>query len=655
MINTTGHIGKTSLLLMLVWVGFVSLYAVGFIPADGNNISSGFQLQRDREFYYHTYKDEQHWYGTEKWAVRFDFTEEYPTYELSAFDINRIRIYFPVVSSPAYEVTVQVFSDQNNLPGNVLATVSQEVTSSWMEFSLPDIAAQNVVWVVLNCPTAVDGPYVSASRGGGNHSYYWNTNTPVQYYQNLYTAGIYSEFLISVVGRFDLSSTDIELANFDLLPDVSIGASVTPQFVIYNNSDLVVNSAVLHVEITGAGGDFAIQDSLPVIRSINPHSELVIAYDDPDYQEHAVQLPAYATQLKVRANLNTEYTETDTVFNNTVTRYYDLFDRNLPVKLVENFLRYSESSNLLLSQDAAALDDLTFLNYFPLVADTNYAIGATQRFNWYGLMGLPMTVLGGDSLITGYIANLYGDQFNLAAQGLQEQTTFLMQSSATLSLSEPFINLQMRLVLRNIETYLFDNGIDPNPMRTSRFFAALVNKRNLQGRERYVFARWGAYADTIGTSLQFGESWQKQISIPVNNIPQDSLESNYVLLYWLQNNSSKQIIFANLVPIAGVTHSSEELVPSALTSLVLAPNPIRKGDKLHLSLDSALKGNAQYSIYNTRGRLVTSGILTLTEGKATMQNDKLTTSGIYFLKLSLPGQNPTSTPQIQTAKFIFIR
>lgn len=654
----TGNIPRATAaltLVILLTAAPIFLHAIDFVQGSGRDISSGFQWQRDREFYYHTSKDDQHWYGTDRWAVRFDFAAEYPTYTNSAFDINRVRIYFPVVPDLEMPVTLEIFSDANNLPDELQASVTADISTNWMEFIIPEIDSLSVAWVVLNCQTTGGGPYVSASRGGGIHSFYWNTNTPVEYFQNLYSAGIYSEFLFSVVGRFLLSDTDIELANFDLMPVVELGAEVSPQFTIINNSDHAVQNAVLNLSLTGADPDFEVQDTIYINRMIPPWTELVVTHDDPDYDPFMYQLPGYPTQIKVRATLSSEYSEADTTFNNSIVRYYNLFERTLPLKLVETFLRYSESQDILFAQDTSSYTSLTRLNYFPVVADTHYAIGATQRYNWYGLMGLPMTMFGGDSLIAGFITDSYEQLYNGAANGLTNQKTFLRQDDSSLNLPSPFNNLSVRLSVRNTGTHVFDNGVDPTLVKGSRFFAALCKKVDLHGAQRYVFYRWGAYADTIGSAIPYGSSWSKQFSVPVSNISAAELASDFDLLYWIQHNTTKEIIFSNLIPLSSVVSNQENTVPQVPLSLALSPNPIFNGTQLNLTFSKDINTETEYRIYNCKGQLVTQGKNRIEQGKGIVSTDALSASGLYLLQLKPAGKAVSPDLKPVSAKFIYCR
>jgi hypothetical protein len=641
----------TAALLCLGLLALVPLSALDFVPGSGADISAGFNSERDRDFYYHHNTDDQHWYGTNKWAVRFDFGAEYPTYASSEFVINKARIYFPVIPSTATPVTIGIYSEANNYPNTLLSSVTADLTSHWMEFVLPAPITAGVAWLVLTCNTAPNGPYVSASLGGGTHSYYWNTNSPVEYFQNLAVAGIYSEFLFSVTGRFELSNADLELSAFELGPEIRPRQILHPQFTVINNSSQVITHGKIILTITGANPGFAVQDTILISRELAPYAELNVAFDEPDYQEYFYPLPEYPTQFKVKAELTSELAAADTLFNNSITHYYDSFSHDLPARLVENFLSYAQSANLLAAQDPLAVEGIAVLNYFPVVADTFYAAGAVQRFNWYGLNGLPMTVAGGDALIAGYVPSAYPQQYGAALEELAQQQTYLQQNSVSLNLPSPYSTIAVRLNLRNSDTYVFNNGIDPTLAYQVRFFAALCRKVELHGAHRYIFDRWSAYADTVGSALALGESWLKQFNVPVGNIGLDSLFTDYELVYWLQHNTTRQVIFANTIPLNDIVANADNTVPDLPMLLTLSPNPVRTGQILKLATVKQSSGTLDFAVYSVRGQRVQKGSSLWNKGEATLKLDGEYAAGLYLIKLSFrdktqPEQAITTTKKL---------
>ncbi len=633
----------------------LSLSAINYLPGPGNDVSGEGNNLRERNFFYHNNTDDQHWYGTDKWAVRFNFAEVYPTYSTSQFIISKAKIYFPMQPSVPPQVTAALYSDFHNYPSTQLTSQTVSLNAHWTEFVFPVSVTASVVWLVLTCNTYQAGPFVSASRGGGEHSFYLNTNTPVQYFQNFATAGINSELLFTISGRFELSGLDLELANFELGPEISPAQEVRPAFTVINNSAQTINSGKILLNITSPDTTFAVQDTIFLAMELAPYAELHTGFNDPLYAQYSYRLPNNPAQFKVRAQLTSEYAQADTSFNNVVIRYYNAFNLPLPIKLAENFFTFEQAPNPLSLQDMVTMQDLKVINYFPMVADTFYVLGARQRFDWYGLTGLPETVIGGDSLICGFVPSSYAQQFSSAAEDLSGQMTFLQQNDVNITASVPHNILTVRLSLSNRGTAIFNNGIEPTLAYQSRFFAALCHKTDLFGANRYVFDRWGAFADTIGSALALGTSWLKQFTVLVSDIDSVSLWQNYDLVYWLQNTTDKQIWYANVIPLlhyVPYTGNAEEIVPSPYGRIIFAPNPLRKGSVLRLTSEKQLDGKLEYSLYNVRGQLVQSGLTSWAKGTANVSIGSEHSAGVYLLRLQYKDKQANDKSVIKTKKIM---
>jgi hypothetical protein len=644
---------KALLSVLLLAAVLSGIHAIEFVQGSGREVTSPENITRDRDFYYHRNTDDQHWYGTHKWAVRFDFSSVYPTYGSAQFVLSKVRAYLPITPNPITNISVAVHSNGGVAPGIIIANTVAGTVSDWIEFLLVEPVTVDTCWVVVTCSTAVAGPYISASAGGGTHSYFWNTNMPVEYFQNMYTAGIYSELLFTAVGSFNLSGTDLELYAFELKPGMIPGRSVYPEFTVINNSSQVVSSAYLDMTITSPNPEFARQDTIQIDRQIPPLGSVTITYDDPDYQQYAVNLPDSPTQLKVRAVLHSEYDAADTLFNNVKTRYYNAFNQNIPFKIVENFIRTDQAQNFLVLQDTINGDAISPLNYFPVITDPYYHQGAVQRLNWYGFSGQPMTVLGGDEIITGFIPGFYEDRYSSAIADLNLQKTFLTQNDMSLLLPSPYSNIQVRLTLRNPDTYVFSDNIEPTLLRQSRFYAALCKKEPLFGADRYVFSRWGAYQDTINTAITQGNSWLKQFSINVADLGLDSLLTDYDLIYWIQHHSNKQIIFSGVASLSQIVSGEDDTTPLLPLTLTLSPNPVKAGGSLSLNLTgTGQKTTVDYKIYNIKGQLTGHGSLgDLKAGNVITLRD-IRASGLYLIKFVIRDKSRPGQVITQTRKFI---
>jgi hypothetical protein len=364
-------------------------------------------------------------------------------------------------------------------------------------------------------------------------------------------------------------------------------------------------------------------------------------------------MPTTPTQIKLVAVLHTEQDSVDSAVNNKITKYYNCFSEPMPVKMIENFISSSQAQSMLNIQDAVINESTKVLNYFPMVSDSNYVNGTSQRFNWYSLTGVPMTILGGDDKITGYISASYPSQFNSAYLDLTRDYTFLSQSSVSLNYPSPYSVIQIRLMLRNPYTELFNSVIDPSLTSQSRFFAALCKKQDLLGNERLLFNRWSAYADTIIATLNPGGTYMKNFTVPVSDISIASLQSDYVVLYWVQKLSTKQILYSNVITLEELVSIDEEIAQPLSQIITVKSNPIKRGSAIRLTIPNAVKSQyVSYEIFNSKGQLISSGKAVNSKDNTYELPGINKSAGIYLLRIT---QKDTSGKQLfnpQTKKIL---
>ncbi|MBM4399261.1 MAG: hypothetical protein FJ041_02870, partial [Candidatus Cloacimonetes bacterium] len=622
---------------IIVNLGLMSLSAIDYISGSGENVFTEMSSGRFRDFYYHNNTVDQLWYGTNKWAVKFDFTAVYPTYPNTGFRFKKAKVFFPIKPQTSNSVSMEVRANTNNLPGVILSTTTMgasiDTTDVWIDFNLPDSLTVNSVWLVLNCNTGVNGPYIAASIGGGTYSYYWNTNTPVAYFQNMALAGINSEFLFSVSGRFETSAIDVELYSFDFSPLPALWLEVKPEFTIYNNSNTTIVNPRIELSITSPTPEYTFPDTTIYInRTLLPYSALIVTATDPIVAEHNYWMPETPMQLKARAKLYVQNATVDSLF-----KHYNLFSDIIPVKLVENFLHSTGIDSLLLGVQNSENNNFTTLNYFPMASNAYYTPGAAQRFSWYGFSGIPMTVLGGDDNIAGFIPSTYSNDFSTAVYALNREGTFLTQSdNITFNLPDPYNLLTARLILRNSYTHLFVSNNEPSLMSQSRFYAALCKKISLFGAERYVFNRWGAYADTINSPINFDSIYLKEFSFPVSDLNGDELEADYAIFYWIQKQSDKQILFSNFKVLSGSIATSDMVAEYSKDKIKLISNPIRQGNKIQFAIpDKYRNTQVRYGIYNIKGQLIDTGSISVKQKDKLELPNNVRSTGVYFIKFDI--------------------
>lgn len=653
------EISKHSLVSVLFLCWLLTVWTNGFsiacITSTGRDVSTADSFQRDIVFDYHNNTDDQHWYGTNKWAVKFDFRDVFPSYDDTRFTINQAVIYLPLAAG---NVTAELKADAGGSPSlnTTLATVTAPTTAGWNQLPFTTSVTDTVCWLVITKATTANGPLISASRGDGTHSYFLNSSAPEPYFQNMAAAGYQSEFLFGVRGAFVIDGFDVQLLNVSLQPEVAINSMVSPTFTIVNHSDSTLTQVNVNIAITSPNPFFSIQDVIQITQPIQPHTEYTVLPRDPAYPGHEYTLPAYPTQIKLSAAVTTEYTAIDPISDNSATLYYNCFDEAFPTYIMENFLRSDQAENLYTAQESVPQAEMTILNYFPLVIDDYYQLGANQRYSWYDLIGLPMVVLGGTDYVTGYFTN-YADTLLVKTNDLLRQKTFVQMSDCTMQTDSLYTQLRAKITLRNATTYMFDSATEPSLVRQSRFYSALFRREIIEDREHLVFDRWGSYQDTLLTALGINQLWRKSFNISLQDIAADSLylSDNYVLVLWLQHNTTQQIIFSYATPVSIEVGNSDQFEHCPPLSLHTFPNPLPAGRALQMKILPQPAGKVEYSLFNLKGQRVRAGTFSTRETDYWIDMSTLQTSGVYLLKAIVADAKQPDRKQTITTKILILK
>ncbi len=616
----------------LIWI---VLLAVCRIQGISSIEGSGHQLvedSREYTFAYHENRDDLHWYGANKWAVRFNFREVYPTMSESQFEIRKAQIYFPNLGN---NVLVELFEDQGGQPlaAAPLRAAEAIVTQNLMEIEFDEPLQVEIVWMIVTYQTNFYGPYISASIGGGSRSYYLNSNVTIPYYQSMQAGGYNCELNFGVIGEFVLSDVDLRLVSFDLEGDLIPDREVNPVYRIYNHSDQTITGARIELLVSTPltpTDDFYLEINLP---SLLPHEYTVIDASSAGFGQNPVRLPSYATQLRVRAVLSSFLDGIEPSGNNTIVKYKKVFTEEVEYHLAENFLRNANIDHISNLQDQADQPNLRPLYYFPVAGDTLYSMGASQRFNWYGYNSLPRSVIGGDNQIIGY-QDTYTSDYLLLAEQMRQRKTFISESSCRFSIPEQGEMIGVDITLSNNRTRLYHTTQDLNLMTGSRFYIGLFKKHVLNSETRLVFDRWIAYRDTINSGLGYESSIQRQYSFSLSNTDFTTLHANYAVVYWLQHTATKEILFSEIAQFDSGTSVSDPVQTPPLLSVY--PNPIRSRDHVKLNLsDSKDWADLSISIYNLRGQRIYSSMLQkqdFIDNEITLQDIEFGSSGIYIMK-----------------------
>ena len=218
---------KRYVLIMIVLV-FSLLNAVDYHVASGRNVKPSV---RDTLFYYHTNTDDQHWFGSDSWAVKFEFNELYPEIYPLFYEAEGANIFIPG-SSGTDPLTIKLCEDRYGQPFTHPDSLlfSQTLQSSeiqyqgWNYIQFSNTITDTILWLVVDYPTNATDQFISASAVGGLQSYFSNNG----YYYNMFSISYDSEFLFSLHGRLLIEGADLDLISIGLEGDFFPGSIVSP-------------------------------------------------------------------------------------------------------------------------------------------------------------------------------------------------------------------------------------------------------------------------------------------------------------------------------------------------------------------------------------------------------------------------------------------
>lgn len=629
-----------SKLLFLILLALISLQAFAAITSLPGT-SAPLSPSRDAQAYYHTNQDDYHLYGSPQWAVRFDFQDFYPNVPNCRFIISQARIFFPNATSQA---TVSLYADVDSLPsGNALRQVSSPITQQQMEFTFPDTLSASVIWLVVDYEANGTTRFISASAGGGRHSYYLNTTYPNSELQNMLASGFACELAFGLVGSFMLDSPDLELVSFDLKGSLLPGARLRPVFSIYNHAATSVSDARIRLEFTSPHNEFTVSDSLLITESIAAHDSLVIGL--PGYADYSYALPDTTVQLRLKATLVSSFSEPANLFhNNTLTIYYNVFSDALPFLIAENFMQTNAMEAIFAIQDENLPDDFITLNYFPSLGDSLGNLAARNRFDWYGFNATPTLAIQGRQRIYGFPPDYVARLVSISTQA-QNQHSFISRATAEVVQIPNSDNVNLDFTLTNDHTSLYPT-FPLNPSLQSQFFVGLFHRIIIADGTRYVLERWIAFADTITNPLPIGSSISKSYTFNRNNLPVATLVNDYCIFFWMQSEAGGTIHYAAMYNFRPEDFPVSGDDPILIPQVRLYPNPLMHDAQLKLE---RLEPGSRIKIYNLKGQLLFRE--PNSQQSLAIPSNIFPTSGIYFIRIesAMPG-NPSVTKKISYIK-----
>ncbi|MDD4666703.1 MAG: T9SS type A sorting domain-containing protein [Candidatus Cloacimonetes bacterium] len=612
---------KRTFLLISLLLLVAMLPAIQCLMADGSRIPAD---SRDYHFRYHNSTNDYYFFGANKWAVSFDFSTAYPGLSALEFEISAARLWFP---NPGDEVQIELCTDVDGQPGEVVRSASAFINQSLMDISFGESYSASKIWLMVSYTTDIGHRWVSASQSGGSNSYFMNEVGDIQMLSSFATAGFGCELLFGLLGDFQLAEPDLQLCSFDLSGELLPGNRVKPAFSIYNHGTESVTSANLEL-VFSRPGETAYQTlDIPLEEAIPAYS--LVEYGVETSWLPEIELPDTPTQISLIASLSSEYTENDTLqINNLITRSYGVFADEMPVVLIENFLRQDETGVICTLQDAVINEHHQRINYYPILSDSLSNLQAQRRFNWYQFNSVPRTVALGDKRITGFRED-YSELFSTLISDVQSRRTFVSSSSCSTVPVEGSESIQVEIQLSNAQTDLY-SGSGQGIMSGSRFFVALVKKFLGDGYESYVLDRFISFADTIGIAMSAGSSFSKMYSFSSSGITNGELVDNYRLIYWLQGVGGGRIHYANFCDFRPETYVSNSDPLPPVPSIRIWPNPASPSFGINIEAKDLVNGSI--SVFNIRGQKLCQ--LDDFKGQHTLPETTFPASGIYIIRFS---------------------
>lgn len=628
------------LLSMIVFLMAISwLCAIAHLPGSGRSIQAS---SRDYHLAYHNSVDELHFYGSNTWAVRFDFANYfYPNLQDLDFTINSLKLWFPQQGD---SVSVKLMSDGEGQPVlPEIASFKVPVDDNNLVIPLPEPITLQKMWMLVQYDTFFNGPFVSASSGGGTHSYYLNTSLGTPFFQSLAQAGFNAELLFGVSGEFVLLQ-DLALVDIDFVGGYKPRETVYPRFVIHNHSDQYINGLNLNLSLSFPISSLNVNRIIALNQAIPPYADFVWDQDQDGFFQQGITIPEEPMQARLRGSILPQTNQDSYAPNNSLDKYVYSFTDEPPIHLVENFFRDSNASSILnLEADILAdahYEDIHVLNYFPVLADSLSSTAAMNHFSWYGFNTLPRVVFGGEKRIIG-LSSGFAAKFEAQCDSLSQQRSFISHSTANLEYSAE--NIDMRFSFNNQNTRLLSGSGNYDLVRNSVFFAAVFKQETYANQSIWNLKDWIFRASPISASLNIDERLDIDAEIPTLGLDP---QANYRIYYWLQEKMGGRIHFANMVDLTLPTANDELLQKPA--KLSISPNPLKGKSSLNVDSGSFLgKGRGELKIYNIKGQLVYSQKISQDEN--VIQSQVFPHSGIYFICIQ-NGKGARQTAKVSIIK-----
>jgi len=633
--------------LIVVFITCISLLnSIDYFSASGQNVT----VYRDSLVYYHTNTDDQHWYGTDSWAVKFDFNNYFSGIDFLEFQAEGARVYIPGQQSSDSMMVILCKNDFNQpdlTPEGILYQHEIQPDAmnfqDWNDIDFSQTFTDTIFWLVVDYTTNSSTQFISASAVDGSHSYFLDNG----YYYNMLANSFESEFLFSLEGRFITDGTDLDLITLSWVGDMVPAGEISPIFIVRNNSSETVHNAYINIDLiypeeeieltyisTGSVCDSILLPAIPPDQTIEydvSDSLVYQLFERPAQYEVDVELVCVSDSLTQ---------------NNSYNDQFNLFIYDKKV-FIENAVKANDVNSENVWNDQSVIlhpDSSLVLNYFANFPDEPFFNPySLERFHYYDLMGFPATILNGTNKILGYSSG-YSDEFSsIYNQELDEGKTFVESDTSYASYNE-YGDVEFVVQFEYAQTPLFADFIAGLTFYT----AIMENVSGIQGLPSDIDIQAMLYMANEATGLlmnyeePFGDTISFNMFEDFETISGDTVNCNVV--YWLQDNFSKEIFLVNSLPftefIPGLVSIDEDDIPTYMQSVQVYPNPYKFSGYLNISLNSSREvQQSTVEIYNIKGQLIKEirsddigySHTLIWDGRDS--NNKEVASGVYLMKI----------------------
>ncbi|MDP8204264.1 MAG: FlgD immunoglobulin-like domain containing protein [Candidatus Tenebribacter mawsonii] len=635
-------------IFLIILLTFTLLYAVEYNVATGNNVKSSV---RDTLFYYHANTDDQHWFGSDVWAVKFEFNELFEEIDSLSFEAEGANIFIPGISGTD-DLIVKLCEDRAGQPLthqdsllDVQTLQESEIQyQGWNYIPFSNTITDTTLWLVVEYPTNSFEQFISASALGGLQSYFFDDG----YFYNMFSISFDSEFLFSLQGRILSVGTDLDLVSVDWEGEILSSGLIYPKFTVKNNSNFPVASSYISslledpnnsLELMYAADSTICQQiDLPVLEA----NELYMF----DFSDSLVYiLPDRASQYKFEAEL---FCLTDSLTqNNLIEDEFNIYNDIKENVFIENTVQLndSNSNNIWLDQDSILdTSNCIIVNYFanfidePFFNDDSYA-----RYHFYDLMGFPATIVDGNKKMLGYNSN-YSSKLTDFYNTALSNSTFISSDTCFASFNE-MGNVGFSYALENSFTQLFSEFVNDLTLRIG-IIENVVNEPGIPADLTlpvFTFLVAEINATQLLDSNTITDTVLFNMYDDFTTITGDF--DNCEVVLWLQNDESREIFYAYKLPFTefqpGLVSLEEDEIPITTHNLNIFPNPCKTDEMMNISFSiSKTMQSIELRIYNIKGQLVktisqepeSQNVSFIWDGKNSMK--KQVSSGIYLMQIN---------------------